>query len=103
MSLVEPGLKSMSEPRKLKSQAISSSIVTITAFIVFFSKISLTRRILSLTDWPEYFSSKWKTLFFGLAGRSTQIASTGLSVKLTNSEPSGVRLSLRVFASAVHV
>jgi hypothetical protein len=51
---ISPGLKSMSEPRKLNNHATSSSIVTTIALAFFFSSSSRTFTILSVWDCPRY-------------------------------------------------
>lgn len=65
-----PGLKGISEPRKLNSQATSSNWVITVAVAFFFSSTSRSSEIFVLHDLPVYFSSKGKTGFDGLVGRS---------------------------------
>lgn len=51
-----PGLKSISEPRRLKSQATSSSIFTTIPASFFFFSFSRSEEILSSNGWPIHHS-----------------------------------------------
>ena len=97
----KPGLKSISDPLILNNHATSSSIVTTIAFCFFFSNSCRTLATLSRWDCPEYFSSRWKTLFEGLGGRSLPHAmSTRFSGMETKEDSFAESCLLRESASA---